>query len=466
VRLLEVSYGWLIGVKNESFYILQLNFQYMPKEKKNKKSYRELLNFYYYDFLTILLPLLIIVMNLIISIFLGFSFVYFIIAFTITTLSSIFLFKVIEKRISFKIAIKITGIYLLAVLIGSSFTDYSKFPAVLLISFLAAYYISIMEDIFPNIIEPKRKVIKRYQKTQISSNTTVSEKHNNWGKVVQFLVISVLGVIISNQIAQPLFFPRLSTFSISEPLYVQSDIENNEPVYYKVFKITYKIEPSLLPPQNQILTIELPGKEKPFFTKNIELITQLIQTSPYVSLPADMKTGFNSTEDLNYKLNLNISTNGFNVKSFDFILFFREATDIDLEYRRDNWHNWWSSDTVYPEIPVVIEQYYSQSKAIGTYENRTFSFEYLYVTNKNDFPVKDFWIGSNSNTTRVCDGDVELSDRTIGNKRYFVISLDAHESLKLLTYDEVPNGYFNRFTDKKINIDNFWCADLSKRIVI
>jgi len=270
--------------------------------------------------------------------------------------------------------------------------------------------------------------------------------------MIAVLTLILVG-IISNQIAQPLISPRLSSFSVSRPLYVQSQIIDDKPVYYKVFKITYNIEPALFAPLPQNLTISLPGKsvtELDFVSaENVELITQLRETSPYADVLIHeilRNENFVDTSRLDNKLNISIKTNGWDVKSISLDLYFREKTEIEERSPSYSDYRWWSSSTISPESPIYVLRY---GQSLGFSKSLDGGYQQLNlvtIENINDIPIREYWLEvSNHVFIRVCDESVELSKAGLNDKMYVVFDLESHEK-KNLTFIEYlginpPEGF-------------------------
>ncbi len=330
---------------------------------------------------------------------------------------------------------------------------YSKFKA--LIKDFSEILESAVKIIFGWILAAIPKIVSAFRKI-------------GWGAIITLFL-----TIITNQIAQPLIFPRLSTFSVTPTLYVQSQDSyyDGEPQinYYKIFKITYTIEPALFR-EPQYLKLKLPGKLDIFQPiHDIELITQMRELSPYANiiLPEKLKgTNFISTNELNNELEVQINTNGLNVKSFFLNLYFREKTEVDTRRQTSSLHRWYSTSTVAPEKPIILDEHSTDRNIYGILyrenEKNAFLFWALTLTNKNEFDIREYWIHLPKDA-RVCEGDSELSTRNFKESSYVAVDLTPQQSRKFLIFERINSSEII-LPETIVNLTTLWCGDLSNKI--
>lgn len=306
------------------------------------------------------------------------------------------------------------------------------------------------------------------EERETSENRCRNFVMKNLNFLISIIVTIVIVGIISNQVVQPMFSPRLSTFTVTEPLYVQSQIENKIE-YYKVFKVSYEIEPALFGSMPQNLTISLPGKlNRDIFspTSDIEFISQLREANPYANIMLPQKLNndnFIDIEKLGGDLKVVIYTNGWDIKKFTLDLFFREQTEINEADKTSPIHRWWSTSTISPESPIIIENYY-MSPIVYAILNRDdgkymYELKALVLENKNDIEVRGYAIPIFDNTIRVCEGSVGLNIKGYKGGDYIDLDLFPHETRTILFFKTIPeNTAIPSY--RTINITSVWCGDL------
>ncbi len=318
---------------------------------------------------------------------------------------------------------------------------------------------------------------KKMKRTKLEKMKTKKSEYD-WGMYQTIILVLTLIIgfvftgIITNQIAQPLMSPRLSTFTVTQPLYVQSF--DDGPIYYKIFKISYEIEPALFGLMPQILTINLPGKinsSMPF--EDIELIGKMRQANPYADVVADEEfrkhehKNFLSVSDLENKLNIGIFTNGRDVKSFTLNLYFRQKTEIEeISPSSPLHHKWWSKSTVFPEIPIVIEKYPKENSYVR-YQGRCFEIGRTVIENKYDIEIREYWFKlpiqiDEKDIVVICDGNFEVNRRWYEGKenQYAVFDVDPNERKVIMEVDEVNCSY----VDNYVKLDSLSCRKLFEEL--
>lgn len=186
--------------------------------------------------------------------------------------------------------------------------------------------------------------------------------------------------------------------------------------------------------------------------------------NPYADIILDSNKDFISTKDLS-QVEIITSTNGFNVKTFSLDLYFRQKTDIEERSKETDSSPWYSSSTVSPEKPVILDinrgDYFTYGKLIDSSGNeRFYSFSSIQVENRNDFEIRDYYIGIPLDS-RVCEHGLELNTRY---DKYLVVYLQPHENRQFITFNEVEKR--SVIDSRLINISSLCSDDLSKYIII
>ena len=194
--------------------------------------------------------------------------------------------------------------------------------------------------------------------------------------------IVILTIFASfNQIAQPLLGPRVDSFTIT-PLYIQSCCSPFSPDfgYFKVFKVSYTIEPPLFGEDTEI-TLRLPNSKYDgnMAPNPIDIITEFKQANPYSEI---LLEDGGQTKD---KINVLIKPRGYDVKSLTVDLYFRQKLDDNSDVLSGYW---WSKSTISPEFPVIQT---FRNDVIGSFFYNTHYFEVhrIILQNKNNYEIRN-----------------------------------------------------------------------------
>ncbi len=269
---------------------------------------------------------------------------------------------------------------------------------------------------------------------------------STWQSIKQFLKFFVplsIGLLITNQIVQPLWSPRISEMTIS-PLYIQLDTADqlNPPKYYGVYKVSYRIQNPLLR-RNTSLNLQLPGRTKEssfrepsdaqwIFYYQVQDPHYIIDiTEEEIRKKRDSR-GFIDIADLTIPIVLQKS--GLKQRETSIELFLREETSAGhIDYSFSN-PGWYSDNKVMPTF--FNGEFYTQPKstslgfAINKYTNRTYEVGLITLKSLTDVRVNSLAING-AEKDWICAGPVELSKQS----GHVLVELAPHQTINLITID-------------------------------
>ncbi len=270
-------------------------------------------------------------------------------------------------------------------------------------------------------------------------------------KIVAFFSGLIITGIISNQLVQPLFTPRLSDMQIT-PLYVQFFEDGRE--YYTVHRVSYKIEAPVAPFFGNNIDLKVPGYFSPFEddliwypSQKVYLIGSLYEHNPYIKIPTKY---FNRStnidlEDSNGKLRVSLDTGFFSTKEVNFNIYIMEKADIEMSNLAYPNHRWWNHQSVSPDHEYNIARYgqllgYATNTRYKEDPNLDYHISEDRIKNMNDLPIRGFRVhvqedylvcldGIELNRIKECYGDTEFCVK---------LDLDPKETKTLLIQHTVP----------------------------
>lgn len=325
----------------------------------------------------------------------------------------------------------------------------SKYDAFLFLFFIIVTYFIGLSAIL-HIQGSVRKIKKENGKKKEKSK-----------QEIVIILIGLLTLVIGlHQLVQPIFFPRVSSLTLS-PLFIQSQVDTPEtgitPTYYRIFKVTYIIEPTVFSKSD--IEIKLPPNVE-FFTP----LTKFTEKNPYAELSEPNEANKMAFLDSNKfkSIKFHISTNGLEVKNFPLTLFFREKIDLgcsNLVFSNDKW---WSSQNIPPDAVPKIECF-TKRLGLGQINESgiVFSFDELIIRNRGELDVRGFVSKiefSNSPQLIVCENKRELitMEKKTDNYKEGAISIDlkSGETRRFIILKQVPEFYKEDI--KNIIFPNEW----------
>ncbi len=250
-----------------------------------------------------------------------------------------------------------------------------------------------------------------------------SKKHYDFFKL--FIGIFLVG-IISNQLIQPMFFPRISEMTVT-PQYVINFGDN----YELVSKHSYIIDLPLFPSTPSIGSNELDLKlPPPKYGQEKYLL--FIENNPYMQFLYD----FDSKDRITYNkstdvISVNFTTDAWHVKSLNTDLYISEKTGQMLCYQDYN-----RQPNVTDEFPLDFRLFCKDY--LGDYvhdlkEDQYYTLNINEIRNIGDLEIKGFkYLNLDNNTVHVCENDIELHIDDDINGKSVTIDLKPGDIKKLV----------------------------------
>jgi len=260
----------------------------------------------------------------------------------------------------------------------------------------------------------------------------------------KFLIMLVISVAISDQIVHPLFFPRMSSVTVT-PLFIQGNpfFENNSVYnntdYYLVSKLTYRIDVPLFPISGNKISLELPRSIS--HQNKIFLLSGFLESNPYITYitPFYMNSSFISYEELSGGIVIQINKNGFDLRQIDVNLYVAEKLENPQPSLGISMPLWWSSENLQPfEQFRVTTGYGNLLGYIQLKDNETFAVYEYFIKNLGNLEVRGYNDRIYGNEySIVCDGSIHLFGYPGKNSQVISIDLQPREMKRLLVIEKV-----------------------------
>ncbi|MBW2974769.1 hypothetical protein KY366_03550 [Candidatus Woesearchaeota archaeon] len=270
----------------------------------------------------------------------------------------------------------------------------------------------------------------------------------HWWKTLQisgFLIMLGITLLITNQVVQPLFSPRISEMEIT-PLHIKLEQSNdfNDIRYFGIYEVSYVIETPFFY-NNKPIVVELPGRldDSTFLEKNAEWTSYYTLNHPYyiINLSKNLfkkirgNHGWIDIKLLERKIPLIIKPNAREMRKITVKFWLRE--EIDSLYRphltlQDS--DWYSANQIAPTDfkrdfatePEFIPIGYAVRKPY----NSTYEFGLIKIRSLSDIEIENIAIETHDVET-VCDGVMPL--KKVGKNKYILTTLKPKETKTFFT---------------------------------
>jgi hypothetical protein len=246
--------------------------------------------------------------------------------------------------------------------------------------------------------------------------------------------------ILSNQLVQPLFEPRLNSFKVT-PEYIQFR-ENDG--YFTVFKVSYLIDAPLIP-LNKNITLSIPGYHEDYVPlkpcNDIFIESSYFPFNPYIEITDDLLSARKNIDELKGKLTIKLATEPFMSKNVEFDLYLSEKTDLREQGLGLSNYYWWNDQCIDPTETYAITSPYDRLLGYGyvTYTsggNTTYALYERTIKNLNNLEVRGYLVNTDTDSFEtICFDGIQLNTRTCKDdptKECISIDIEPKQTLKFL----------------------------------
>jgi len=268
------------------------------------------------------------------------------------------------------------------------------------------------------------------------------KKH--WKFLITIFITLFFSGIIANQIVQPLFFPRISSITVTplfiqgNPLFENNSINNNTD-YYLVSKLTYKIDVPLFPISGNKISLELPRSI--FHQNKIFLLSGFLESNPYITYITSfyMNSSFISYEELGGQILIKIKKRGFDLRQIDVNLYVAEKLENPQPSLGASMPRWWSTENLQPfEQFQVTRGYGNLLGYIQLKNNETFVVYEYFIKNLGNLKVRGYNdVIYGNEYFIVCEGNIQLFGYPGKDSQVIFIDLQPGEMKRLLVIKKV-----------------------------
>jgi hypothetical protein len=267
-------------------------------------------------------------------------------------------------------------------------------------------------------------------------------------KLIKIFVTLIFSYIIANQVVQPLFFPRISSITVT-PLFIQGNplFENNSIYkntdYYLVSKLTYKIDVPLFPCfpilGSDKISLELPRSIS--HQNKIFLLSGFLESNPYITYipPFYINSSFISYEELGGQILIQIKKWGFDLRQIDVNLYVAEKLENPQPSLGASMPRWWSNENIQPfEQFQVTRGYGNLLGYMQLKDNETFVVYEYFIKNLGNLKVRGYNdVIYGNEYFIVCEGNIQLFGYPGKDSQVIFIDLQPGEMKRLLVIKKV-----------------------------
>lgn len=261
---------------------------------------------------------------------------------------------------------------------------------------------------------------------------TLLGKFQNISKLIAFFVgVILIGGIITNQIIQPIFTPRISEIKF-EPMYVQylRDIGNN---WYEVNKVTYSIEVPLFP--NFKLLGKTLGKNTTIlkFPNSIKINKHLKNKNPYIYVPLfeDRDSNFIDTNSIKIILH----TDAWMNRNLEQIFYIYNPTDMKISGFSDPVDFQWNFQELNSGYPCNIIKTNKKLVGFGQSDSKYYRFYIQSIKSRCNLDIRLFPLEIiKENYQTICLNE----NKVIPNDRNEIIIDISPKEIKNILFIEDP----------------------------
>ncbi len=307
--------------------------------------------------------------------------------------------------------------------------------------------------------------------------------------ILFFIIASILLPIFFNEAVQPIGSSRISTLS-TEPLYIQSSVVVDEDNrvntdYYQISKISYQIQPPMLPKNHgfctfllskwlmKVVSVECDDKLSLDLPEDIEIFAPgsgFWEKNPYITVPTEeppFNQNFISSREYN-SISLGIETTAAVVKTIPFNLYYREMIEMSCESPGFTKTPWWNRrGSSLEEIPRVDCSTRHLARGWLMPQNRIIIYDFyeLVLSNRGNLDIRGLTPTiRTTHYTEVCEDNKNVNIIGSGDKRNHIqIELKAGETRKMIILNQYSEeeskeelGYTS-WQPKEINFTHAGC---------